>query len=97
MPDIFFFFLWGAAGAGVGLLLGWWQSRSIVKFEKNAPEKMMARVYLHSIPRILLVSGLLFGAMVHNLWYGICFATVFTFSRWIWTFITLRRLKAKDE
>lgn len=97
MLNTLFLVLWSAAGVGVGLFLGWWQSRSIVKFENSAPEKMMARVYLHSIPRILLVSGLLFAAMLQGIWYGICFASGFTLSRWMWTLITLKIMKAKDS
>jgi uncharacterized protein YneF (UPF0154 family) len=97
MLDILVYILWGAAGTGVGLLLGWWQSRAIMKLEKNAPEKIMGRVYLGSLPRVLLVTGLLFVAMTQGLWYGICFAAGFTVSRWVWTWLALRQLKKEGD
>jgi len=89
--------LWGIGGAVIGILLGWWQSQSIKRFEKKPPEKIMGRVYFSSLPRILLVSGLLFLAMTQRVWYGICFAIGFTISRWIWTWIALRALKRKVD
>lgn len=97
MTDLFGYILWSTGGVGVGLLLGWWQSRSIKKFEKSSPQKMMGRVYLASMPRVLLVSALLFAAMTRGIWFGICFAVGFTVSRWIWTWATLREMKRKSD
>jgi len=89
--------LWALGGGCIGLLLGWWQSRSINKLEKQPPEKIMGRVYLQSLPRILLVAALLFFAMTQDLWFGIVFAIGFTISRWIWTWTAMRKTKRKDS
>ena len=97
MPEWINYSLWAFGGAGVGLVLGWWQSRSLKKMEAQPLEKMMGKVYLSSMPRVLMVSALLFLAMTRGVWHGISFAVGFTVSRWIWTFITLRRLKRKDQ
>ena len=97
MPEWTLYSLWALAGAGTGLLLGWWQTQSIKKLETQTPEKMMSRVYLSSLPRVLLISALLFLAMTQGVWYGISFAIGFTISRWIWTWIALRRLKRKGK
>ncbi len=97
MPEFLVYAFWVLVGTGVGIFLGWWQSRSIKKFENSTPEKMMGRVYLGSLPRILLISAILFIAMTQHIWYGISYAIGFTISRWLWTWITLRKLKRKDE
>ena len=97
MHDILGYILWSIAGAGVGLLLGWWQSRSIKKLESDAPEKMMGRVYLQTLPRVLLISGLLFLAIRQGIWFGICFTVGFSISRWITTWLALRQLKREGK
>ena len=93
MPDTIFLILWASGGIAIGLLLGWWQSYTIAKFEKKAPEKMIARAYLQSVPRILVVALVLFLAMRTNFWNGIAFAAAFTVSRWIWAWVALKKIK----
>jgi NhaP-type Na+/H+ or K+/H+ antiporter len=97
MTDILSSFLWGIAGGAVGMLLGWWQSRTIRKMEKKTPDHMMGRAYLSSVPRVLLISALLFLALRNNIWSGISFAIGYTVSRWIWTWLALRQLKREDK
>ena len=97
MAELVAYVLWAAGGVGVGLLLSWWQRRSIRKYEHSAPEKTMARIYLTSLPRVLLVSALLFAAMTQSIWFGICFAVGFTVSRWVWALLALRKITTKDD
>jgi NhaP-type Na+/H+ or K+/H+ antiporter len=97
MSDILTDILWGIAGAAVGTLLGWWQSRTIRKMEKKNPDRMMGRAYLSSVPRVLLISALLFVALRDNIWAGISFTIGFTVSRWIWTWLALRQLQREDK
>jgi len=97
MPETLVYILWAIGGVGIGLVLGWWQSRSIDKMEKSAPEKVMGKVYFSSVPRVLLVSALLFLAMTQGVWYGVSFAVGFTISRWVWTWMALRKLKREDQ
>ena len=96
MNNLIGIIVWVLGGACVGILLGWWQSQSVKKLEENPPEKMMGRVYLQSLPRVLLVAALLFFAMTQDIWSGIVFAVGFTISRWVWTWIALKKLKRKD-
>jgi len=97
VPDVLILILWAIGGIGVGFLLGVWQSRTIKKFEKSAPEKLISRAYLQSIPRILIIAGILFLSIRMNIWYGIAFATAFTISRWVWAMIALKKLKSGKE
>jgi hypothetical protein len=97
MSDILIDILWGIAGAAVGVLLGWWQSRAIRKMGNKTPDHMMGRAYLSSVPRVLLISALLFLALRHDIWAGISFTIGFSVSRWIWTWIALRQLKREDK
>jgi len=97
MPEILAYIFWILAGAGVGLLLGWWQSRAIRKMEKQQPDRMMGRAYLNSVPRVLLISALLFLALRQDIWFGISFTLGFTVSRWIWTWLALRQLKSEGK
>jgi NhaP-type Na+/H+ or K+/H+ antiporter len=97
MTDILASILWSIAGAAIGMLLGWWQSRTIRKMEKKTPDNLMGRAYLSSIPRVMLISGLLFLALRQDIWSGISFAIGYTVSRWIWTWLVLRQLKREDK
>lgn len=88
--------LWSITGVAIGMLLGWWQSRAVRKMEKETPDHIMGRAYLSSVPRILLISVLLFLALRHTVGSGIGFAVGYTVSRWIWTYLALRQLRRED-